>query len=205
MSKPKLDLQKLTDDEVKTLAKTVSDSMTANAAKFPASAATVALLDAARGTFTTSLQIYVDGKSIQQTKTAQKNTDRSAVEDLLRKLAADVTEVAKTDAAAVTAAGMTPASAGGPVTMGQVTGMSATPGDVEGSINWMCDPKKGALFLLETSADVTPRVWVKQNPSKVSSGMIGSLPSLSRVWVRAAAMGSNNTGPWSDPALVAVP
>ena len=63
----------------------------------------------------------------------------------------------------------------------------------------------GAMFLLQTSPDVLPRVWTNQEPSKTSSGTIPGLPPLSRVWVRAGAKGSNNTGAWSDPALVVIP
>ena len=55
------------------------------------------------------------------------------------------------------------------------------------------------------SADVLPRVWVNQEPSKISSGTISGLPSLSRQWIRAAAKGSNNTGGWSDPAFAVIP
>ena len=69
----------------------------------------------------------------------------------------------------------------------------------------MCKPQRDAVYLIETSPDVLPRVWSKQDASRKSSGTIGNLPSLSRCWVRVAAKGAHNTGEWSDPALVTVP
>ena len=42
--------------------------------------------------------------------------------------------------------------------------------------------------------------------SKTTSALhITGKTSLVRLWVRVAAKGSNNTGAWSDPALVTVP
>lgn len=127
------------------------------------------------------------------------------MEEKYAKLAAKVQDVSGGDAAIITERGFDVVVKGGPLMMAQVTGMLATPGDAEGSADWMCDPMKGALFLLQTSPDAMPRVWSNQEPSKKSRGTIAGLRSLTRVWVRAAAKGSNNTGAWSDPALVNVP
>lgn len=133
---------------------------------------------------------------------------RDATADLLRE---DLTTIANwaegvtTDPVKLTGARFQLRAAPQPVNMVQITNLSATPGDGEGKVDWMCDPQSGAMYLIETSPDVTPRVWSKQDPSKKSSGTITGLPSLTRVWVRVAAKGSNNTGGWSDPALVAVP
>ena len=89
--------------------------------------------------------------------------------------------------------------------MSQVLGLVVTPGDHEGEFDWMCAPQKGAVYLVESSLDVTPRVWTSRDASKKSSGTIGGLTPVSRVWVRVAAKGSHNTGGWSDPALVTMP
>ncbi len=107
--------------------------------------------------------------------------------------------------AIITARGFDVVSAGAPVMMGLVTGMMATSGDGERKVDWMCDPQKGAFYLLQTSPDVMPRVWTNQEPSKKSSGTLSGQTSLTRLWVRAAAKGANNTGGWSDPALANVP
>ena len=69
----------------------------------------------------------------------------------------------------------------------------------------MCDPQAGALYLAQTSPAANPPVWTPQEPSKKSKGDIDGLPSLTRIIVRVAAKGSNNTGAWSDPAFVIVP
>jgi len=41
--------------------------------------------------------------------------------------------------------------------------------------------------------------------SRRCGGLILGSPPVAHVWVRVAAKGSNNTGAWSDPALVTVP
>ena len=92
-----------------------------------------------------------------------------------------------------------------PVTYGQITGLVVTPGDQAGQVHWMSNPQSGALYLLQTSPAQNPPVWTNQESSKKSKGDINGLPSLTRIMVRAAAKGSNNTGAWSDPAFVIVP
>ena len=98
-----------------------------------------------------------------------------------------------------------PGAKAGPVPVPQVTNLVVSPGDADGHLDWMCDPQKGGLYLVQTSPDVVPRVWSIQESSKKSSGSIPGLPSLTRVWVRVAIKGSHNTGEWSDPALGIVP
>jgi hypothetical protein len=205
MIKPKLELDRLTDDGVENLGTTVQTQMTANATQFPGTTANVTALGTAVTKFVLSNQKAKDGKLAQQALIDTKDADRTDVEGCLRTLAGQVNDVAKGNAEVIHAAGMASSSEGGPVTMEQVMNLVVSPGDAEGSVDWMCDPQKGALFLVETSPDVTPRVWTKQDPAKKSSGMIPGLPSATRQWVRVAAKGSHNTGGWSDPALVLVP
>lgn len=109
------------------------------------------------------------------------------------------------DDAKITTLDLDIAGKAAPRTMVQVANLKASPGDQEGSADWMCDPQAGALFNVESSPDSTPRVWTPRGASKKSSGTVPGLPSLTRVWLRVNAQGSNNTGAWSDPALVNVP
>ena len=205
MIKPKLEMQRLSDNELEQLAARINSQMTANAAKFPGSAATLATLPAKLKTFADTNQAATNGKQTWQALVATKDTARAAIEDCLRTLASQVSDVAKGQAFLILDAGMNTTSEGTPITMVPVTEMSATAGDHEGEINWMCHQQKGAIFLLQTSPDVMPQVWTPREASKSSSGTIGGLPSLTRVWVRACAKGSHNTGGWSNPASAIVP
>ena len=165
----------------------------------------VGALNSARSALAAAIADQVSKQQAAQAATEVKKQKRADLETKYAALGNKVQAVSGGDAAIITARGFDVVSAGAPVMMGPVTGMMATPGVGEGKVDWMCDPQKGAFYLLQTSPDVMPRVWTNQEPSKKSSGTLSGLTSLTRLWVRAAAKGANNTGGWSDPALVNVP
>ena len=165
----------------------------------------VAEAKTAQENFETARVDTANKKAAYDASIGTKNNLRAVAEAKYDKLCGVVEKKADGDGAFIIARGCEVVNKGVPLMMTQVTNMVATPGDGEGQANWMCDPQTGAMFLIQTSADVLPRVWVNQEPSKISSGTITGLPSLSRQWIRAAAKGSNNTGGWSDPALAVIP
>ena len=165
----------------------------------------VAALDAAQQDFASAVADQVTKVSAAQAATVLKNEKRADLEAAYAAVGGKVQTISSGDPAFIMARGFDVVSTGGPITYGQVTGMIATPGDVAGQIHWMCDPQAGALFLVQTSPAEAPAIWTPQEPSKKSKGDINGMPSLTRVMVRAAAKGSNNTGAWSDPAFVIVP
>ena len=205
MIKVKLDLQVQTDDAIKESAGTIKEKMTTNAVKFPASAAAVVLLNTRIGAFNTAIQNAATGKLTQAGLVDVKNATRADVEDSMRTLGGQVDEVAKGDIGIIHDAGMNGSSAGGPLTMEQVTELSITSGQHEGEVDWICHRQPGAIFNTETRPDVTPRVWTHRSASKASSGTIPGLPSMTKVCLRVNAQGSNNTGGWSDIAIGNVP
>jgi hypothetical protein len=165
----------------------------------------VAELATAKTEFDLAVTDQVATQKAAETATEKKVKARDALERAYAKLGGKVGDIANGDAVFIEARGFDVVKTGSVVMVEQVTGLVVTPGDNAGTADWMCDPQKGAIILIETSPDVLPRVWTKQDPSKKSSGTLTNLPSLTRVWVRVAAKGSNNTGGWSDPALVVVP
>ena len=170
--------------------------------------AEVAAAGTAQVNFKAGLDDVALKKAAYDASLQTKNDLRVILEQKYGKLGAKVEDLADTGgggAAFIVARGFEVSGSGAPRMMTQVTGMAATPGDAEGKIHWMCDPQTGAIFLLQTSPDAMPRVWSDREPSKTSSGELSGFTTLTRVWVRAAAKGSNNTGAWSDPALVNVP
>jgi hypothetical protein len=106
MIKPKLELARQGDNELMVLATAVKNAMTANAAEFPGSAAAVTALGTAITAYTASLQAAADGKMTQQALVDAKDADRVAVEDALRTLAGQVTQVANGDVNVIHDAGM---------------------------------------------------------------------------------------------------
>jgi hypothetical protein len=197
----RMPVSKLNPQQIKDLANDLLAGLTASP-DFPGAP----LMDLT--THTTDLATRLTAVTDAQAVLATALAARDAVADTVRN---DLTTIANwaegvtTDPVKLTNARFQLRATPQPVTMVQITNLAATPGDGEGKVDWMCDPQPNAIYLIETSPDLTPRVWSKQDPSKKSSGTITGLPSLTRVWVRVAAKGSNNTGGWSDPALIAVP
>jgi len=208
MIKPKLDLKSLTDAGVVTLGTTVKNSMTTNAAEFPASAAAVTALGTAVTALGTARQAADDGKIAQQALVDAKDAARATVEDCLRTLAGQVNEVAKGDANVIHDAGMTASSEGGPVLMSQVLNLAVTGGDEVGSLDAQWDPVAGVrIYKVQVSSDTVspPANWVeKATPTKSKCTLTG-LASAMKVWVRVKAVGAKDEGAWSDVAWKTVP
>ncbi|MBI5686437.1 MAG: hypothetical protein HZC54_15300 [Verrucomicrobia bacterium] len=60
-------------------------------------------------------------------------------------------------------------------------------------------------YEVQSSPDVTPRVWQNEPSSKNSKTTVGGkTPGTFLVW-RVRAVGANDTGEWSDIALCMVP
>ena len=208
MIKVKLELQRLNDTGVGTLGTTVKNSMTTNAAEFPASAGSVTALGTALTAFGTARQAAEDGKVAQQALVDAKDAARATVEDCLRTLAGQVNEVAKGDANVIHDAGMAASSEGGPVLMTQVLNLSVTGGDEIGQLDLQWDPVAGArIYKVQVSSDTVspPANWIEKATSTKSKCSLTGLVSASKVWVRVKAVGANDEGAWSDVAWKTVP
>ena len=208
MIKVKLELQRLNDTGVGTLGTTVKNSMTTNAAEFPASAGSVTALGTALTAFGTARQAAEDGKVAQQALVDAKDAARATVEDCLRTLAGQVNEVAKGDANVIHDAGMPASSEGGPVLMTQVLNLSVTGGDEIGQLDLQWDPVAGArIYKVQVSSDTVspPANWIEKATSTKSKCSLTGLVSASKVWVRVKAVGANDEGAWSDVAWKTVP
>ncbi len=98
-------------------------------------------------------------------------------------------------------------TAAAPSHMVKVEGMTATMGDHAGEtdLGWHGQGKNVHFYELQSSADVTPRVWQNEPSCKASKTTIGGKPSGSYLVWRARAVGANDTGEWSDIALCLVP
>ena len=164
----------------------------------------VVALSTALGAFDAAVADQAAKDQAAKVATDNKRQRRAILEAAYAALGNLVQNASAGNANFITARGFEVTTPGAPVMMDQVMGLVVTPGDHEGGLDWMCDPQKNAIYLLETSPDVLPRVWTKHETSRKSNGSIAGLPVASRIWLRVAAKGSHNTGGWSDPALVTV-
>lgn len=209
MIKPKLLLNAQSDQELLTAATAVKNAMTTNAAQFPNSAAAVTALGSALTAYTTSLQAVVDGKLAQQALVDTKDADRTTVEDALRVLAGQVHEVAQGDINVIHDAGMNGSTEAAPISMQQVQNLRLAPSDHEGELLADWDSVRGARFYqVQVSLDTTspPTNWQdKTTSTKARCRLNDTLVSGQRVWTRVRAIGANDEGAWSDPAVKTVP
>ncbi|MEA3187697.1 MAG: hypothetical protein QOD99_1527 [Chthoniobacter sp.] len=206
MSKAKLNLDKLTDDDVISLGRTVATALDGNNS-FPAAPVTTDdlndLADAMQGKINERSQLEAQ----IQTKTIAIRNARLALENALRSDADYVDTASGGDAEKIHSAGMRvaedPAPVGG---MPKVTRLAATAGDGEVDLHW--DPvRRGAKsYVVERTSDAAGQTG-RGNAQIVtkSRAEVTGLQSGSRHWFRVAAVGSAGQGPWSDPATKVAP
>ena len=94
-----------------------------------------------------------------------------------------------------------------PSHMVQVDGLNAAMGDHTGEtdLNWHSQGKTVQFYEVQSSPDVTPRVWHNEQSSKGSKTTVGGKTSGTNMVWRVRAVGPNDTGEWSDIALCMVP
>jgi len=203
MIKPKLELDKLTDADLLTLAVGIKNAMTTNAAEFPASAASVTALGTSVTAFGASRQAAEDGKTAQQALVDAKDADRATVEEKLRTLAGQVNEAAKGDVNIIHDAGMAASSERAPISMTQVLNLVATAGDHGGEVELMWEPVYGAkTYVVQKCADpMTEGNWQQVDLCTKSKFTVPGLTPGTKYWFRVAAKGADpGLGAWSDPA-----
>lgn len=89
----------------------------------------------------------------------------------------------------------------------QIVNLSVTAGDNDGSLDVTFDPDALATTyeVQVTTADPVAGPWTTKEQPTASRATIDGLTSGQRVWIRVRAIGSNGSGPWSDPATKIVP
>lgn len=89
----------------------------------------------------------------------------------------------------------------------QVTNLSLTQGDMDGSLDGSHDPAaRAASYEVQlTTVDPVAGPYTTVLQPTGSRWSLDGLTSGQRVWVRVRGIGSNGAGPWSDPATKIVP
>jgi hypothetical protein len=153
---------------------------------------------------------YAHSQAVKQeaiaSTTATHDKD-AAYEITMRKLGAHVESVA-TDEKTVQSAGMSVGSTRGPLVPATVpTGLTASEGDHDGTLDLNHDRVKGAKsYVYEMSLDPpTATSWKHAAVSAKSSVTISGLASGTRYWFRVAAITSTGQSGWSDPATKIAP
>ena len=217
MIKVKLELDKLTDDELIALAGLIKTKMTGNG-DFPTpdpALATIAAQAAAASTYIAERDALL---SAAQEKTLLIRSSRDTLEVSLTAEGAYVqARVAALSGpidpawrkARIVAAGMQPADDPVPVgPMPKITGLVATQGDGDGMIDLHWNPVKRGLnsYVVERTTDPAGQTgWGNAEVVTKSSLTLSGLVSGTRYWFRVRAIGTAGPGPWSDAATKVAP
>jgi hypothetical protein len=121
----------------------------------------------------------------------------------------EVKAIKANDPSIVTGAGFDLAGAVTPTpnVVSRVTNLALTHGDFDGSVDASWDrDKKAKSYKVQMSIDpLTDASWKEVDTTSKSSYTLKNLTSGQKIWVRVCAVGSNGSGPWSDPATIVVP
>lgn len=85
--------------------------------------------------------------------------------------------------------------------------LAAASGDMDGEINLLWEPVSWARsYVIQKSMDTkSPSRWIQEDIITKSSYTVSKLKSGKKYWFRAAAIGSNGQGPWSEPVQKKAP
>lgn len=113
------------------------------------------------------------------------------------------------EAAIITGAGFDVVGARTPADpVSQVLNLVLTAGDNDGSLDaaWDRDPSAKS-YEIQTSPDpvAAGASWTFKQIAAKSYAAIMGLTSGAKIWVRVRSVGSDENGPWSDPAVKTVP
>jgi hypothetical protein len=204
--KVKLNLDRLTDEQLIQKAKAIKLAMTGNA-NFPSPVPTVPNMN----TLITTAETKLGAANLAQQAAKQATTEKNAALDAVRAAVTDwggyVQISCGGDAAKVQSAGMDVKAVVTPPTLPPpVQNLSLTAGDNAGEIDAQWDSMNVRTFQMETSPDpMTSSSWTRQKDVTKSKSVILNLVSGTRVWVRVRAVNPAGEGPWSDPATRIVP
>jgi hypothetical protein len=201
-----LNIDHLTDDQLKTLLETKAQILTDHAADFPTPSPTAAELTAKAGVIA---GLIATAKATEQAAKAAFSAKDTGVEEgrqMVRDLAAYV--VQKKLAPSVVEMIFNFKKDPTPTTsIGPVLGLGATYGDKVGEIDLTWEPvAKARAYQVEWRGAGSTGAWTLAKSPTASKVTLKALPSGQRVEMRVRAIGPKELeGEWSDPAEHLVP
>jgi hypothetical protein len=207
MAKVKLNLSRLSPEQLLQQANDIKSAMTGNP-NFPNPIPSLETV----GGFITGSQAKVSEWNANQSAGQMILTGRNTMLDGLRaclsQLGSYVEAASAGDELKIQSAGM--GVRGAAVSVGtpdQVTNLALTAGDAEGELDAQWDAVTGAKsYEIQISPDpVTSTSWVNRPSVTRSRVTLNSFTSGTRVWIRVRAIGSAGHGNWSEPVIKMVP
>lgn len=206
MAKPKLELQRKSDDTLQNFVDAVLAAMTGNA-NFATPLPPLADITTQQTAFKTALAAQKAAKTALAEATSAKDAARDALETVVTHLANYVEIAAAGDETKILSAGLQVRTPGTPVgNVAAPSDLAATAGDNEGEIELSCDPVSGASSYewqcrLHEGSPPWQAVKTSTNSRITATGLTpGALYAF-----RARAIGAAGPGPWSDEAVKRAP
>ncbi|MEZ5386189.1 MAG: fibronectin type III domain-containing protein [Prosthecobacter sp.] len=206
MAKPKLELQKKTDDTFQNFVDAVLAAMTGNA-NFPTPMPALADITTQHTAFKDALAAQKAAKIALTQATAAKDAARDAVETLVTHLANYVEIASSGEEAKILSAGMQVRTPAAPVGAVAAPGdLAASAGDNEGEVELTCDPVAGASsYEWQCRQHQDGTEWQAVKMSTNSRITVTDLTPGALYAFRVRALGAAGPGPWSDEAVKRAP
>lgn len=206
MATIKLELDGMSDDDFKNLVNLIYSKINGNpdyTTIAPLPAAFLAQKDA----FIDKLDERAQTEQLLRSQTTEKNDLRAVAAASLKDWARAVQTKTGGDKSAIELLGFQTVAPRQPSDMSQVLELSLTEGDNQGEIDAQWKPvHRAKSYEIEIATDPNdPTSWKKFDVSAKSKFTLSGLMSGERIWVRVRAVGANNKGGWSDPAMKIVP
>ena len=206
MSKTKLNLREKSDSDLLNYARQHIAAMTGNA-NFATPSPTAAVFLTTTDAYETAL---LDSNAAQQSarqKTTIKDTARTTLEASLSQRGGYVDSASGGDEQKILSSGLGVRGKAEAIgAMPAPIDFLATQGDHEGEIDLTWSRVRGAKsYMVQQSANVTPRVWQQAMVSPRSSATVKGLTSGQVYAFRVAAVGAAGDGPWSDESTKMAP
>ncbi len=207
MAKVKLNIDRLTDEQLIQRGKDYKTALTGNA-NFTTPLPSLTSV----GTLITTGETKLGASNAASQAAKQATTEKNAAMDALRAALNDwgsyVQLTSGGDAAKIQSAGMDIKAASTPTAVpSMVANLAITSGDNASELDLQWDPVPGAkTYDVEVSPDpVTSNSWVRKPSPTKSKTTVTGLTSGSRIWARVRAVNAAGQGAWSDPATKIVP
>ncbi|HET8963443.1 MAG TPA: fibronectin type III domain-containing protein [Chitinophagales bacterium] len=209
MSKVKLELDKLTNEEIVNLAETIITNMTGNA-NFTTPNPTLADLTTAKALALNKINNANNKRQQSENATVQEGSAISSLKSLLTLEASYVDNESGGDADKITSAGMAVRSTASPKPIPEkVTDLNLTQGDDEGEVDLIWHPQTkfvSTYSIRYTYGNIDTPDWQNApvSPTKSKYTLTG-LTKGQQVWIEVAGNNAQGKGGWSDPAVIYVP
>jgi len=209
MTKPKLQLTRLIDNDLILSDTKIHSAMTEHALTFPDETDDLLALADEVAEFKEAIQSVVAAKNAVLLALTIRDKTRSTLEARLRRLGGKVQTIAQGNAGVIRSAGMSISHEPQPLHVTQVLNLKLKPSDRDAELLAWWKPVRGARYYrVQVCREAAPGNWLDHlTTTKAKCALNHTLISGEKVFVRVCTYGSgdDSKGAWSDIGWKTVP